>query len=33
VHQLLVFPGEAAEQQRGAAALFLGERVLNRRLN
>ena len=30
VHELLVLPGEAAEQQSGPAALFLGERVLDR---
>ncbi len=30
MHQLFVLPGEAAEQQRGPAALFLGERMLHR---
>ena len=30
MHQLFVLPGEAAEQQGGPAALFLGERMLDR---
>ncbi len=32
MHQLFVFPGQTAEQQRGAAALFRGEGLLHRLL-
>ena len=32
MHQLFVFPGQAAEEQRGAAALFGGEGLLHRLL-